>query len=406
MSTSEVDPRLIAEAPGLAGAFGDFRRRLAQGDLGNLPVILGMAIVWIYFQIRNDNFLSSGNLTNLTLQIAATGTISVGVVLVLLLGEIDLSVGAVSGFAAAVMAVLNTRHGWGATWSILAAIGVGALVGLIHGFWVTRFRVPAFLVTLAGLLAWQGALLRVLGRTGSTNITDKGILRVANTFYGSTITWTAAVVAVGVYAASTLVGRQRRVAAGLAAPPFGRTIVKVVLVAAVVVAIVLVFDDDRGLPLAVCIFVGVVVVFDVVLRRTRFGRHLYAVGGNIEAARRAGIRVESIRLAVFVLASATAALGGVLSASRNLSVSQSSGSNDVLLYAIAGAVIGGTSLFGGRGTAWSALLGALVIGSIINGMTLLSTSSDLRFIVTGSVLLVAATIDAVSRRGRSSAGRA
>jgi D-xylose transport system permease protein len=198
-------------------------------------------------------------------------------------------------------------------------------------------------------------------------------------------------------------GETTRLAVRGLAKRFGR---HVALVAAVVVAICLVFNDDRGLPLAVCIFVGVVVLFDVVLRRTRFGRHVYAVGGNIEAARRAGIRVESIRLAVFVLASATAALGGVLSASRNLSVSQSSGSNDVLLYAIAGAVIGGTSLFGGRGTAWSALLGALVIGSIINGMTLLSTASDLRFIVTGVVLLVAATIDAVSRRGRSSAGRA
>jgi D-xylose transport system permease protein len=404
--TTDVDPRLIASAPGVSGAWTDFKRRLSQGDLGNLPVIFGMAIVWIYFQIRNPNFLSAGNLTNLTLQIAATGTISVGVVLVLLLGEIDLSVGAVSGFAAAVMAVLNTRHGWSAPLAIGAALVVGALVGLINGFWVTRFRVPAFLVTLAGLLAWQGALLHVLGRTGSINITNKGILRVANTFYGPVITWAVAIVVVVVYAGFTILGRSRRVAAGLPAPPMLRTVVKIVLVAAVMLAITLVYQNDRGLPLAVCIFVGVVVVYDVMLRRTRFGRHIYAVGGNMEAARRAGIRVEQVRLVVFVLCSATAALGGVLAASRNLAVSQSSGSNDVLLYAIAGAVIGGTSLFGGRGTAWSALLGALVIGSIINGMTLLSIASDYRFIVTGAVLLVAATIDAVSRRGRSSAGRA
>jgi D-xylose transport system permease protein len=405
MST-EVDPRLIADSPGLAGAFNDFKRRLAQGDLGNLPVIFGMAVVWIYFQFRNDNFLSAGNLTNLTLQIAATGTISVGVVLVLLLGEIDLSVGAVSGFAAACVAVLNTRHGWSAPLAIGAALVVGALVGLAQGFWVTRFRVPAFLVTLAGLLVWQGALLHVLGRTGSINITNEGILSVANTFYGPVITWIAAAVVVAIYAGFTILGRSRRVQAGLAAPPLVRSVVKVVLVAVVVTGISLVFQNDRGLPLAVCIFVGVVVVFDVILRRTRFGRHVYAVGGNMEAARRAGIRVEQVRLVVFVLASGTAALGGVLAASRNLSVSQSSGSNDVLLYAIAGAVIGGTSLFGGRGTAWSALLGALVIGSIINGMTLLSIASDLRFIVTGAVLLVAATIDAVSRRGRAGAGRA
>jgi D-xylose transport system permease protein len=168
----------------------------------------------------------------------------------------------------------------------------------------------------------------------------------------------------------------------------------------------LVFDADRGLPLAVCISVGIVIVIDVVLRRTRFGRHVYAVGGNIEAARRAGIRVDGVRFLVFVLASTLAAMGGVLAASRSLAVSQSSGGNDILLYAIAGAVIGGTSLFGGRGSAWSALLGALVIGSIINGMTLLSINSDMRFIVTGAVLLAAATVDAVSRRGRASAGRA
>jgi D-xylose transport system permease protein len=368
-------------------------------------VIFGMIVVWVYFQWRNDNFLSAGNLTNLTLQIAAVGTISVGVVLVLLLGEIDLSVGAVSGFAAAVMAVLNTRHGWNAIWCILAALACGALVGLLHGFWVTRFRVAAFLVTLAGLLAWQGALLYVLGRQGSINLTDRGLLRVANTFYGPVITWTIAALAV-LGASTPLFMRQRRVTAGLVVPPLWKVVVRFALTTAVVVAIALLFNSDRGLPLAVCIFVGVVILFDLLLRRSRFGRHVYAVGGNIEAARRAGIHVQRVRLIVFILASTMAALGGVLSASRNLSVSQSSGSNDVLLYAIAGAVIGGTSLFGGRGTAWSALLGALVIGSIINGMTLLTIAPAIRFIVTGAVLLVAATIDAVSRRGRASAGRA
>jgi len=282
---------------------------------------------------------------------------------------------------------------------------VGALVGLVHGLWVTRFRVAAFLVTLAGLLAWQGALLLVLGRTGSINLTDQGILRVANTFYGPVITWIIAALAIAA-AALSLVARQRRVAAGLPVPLLWRALLRFGLIAAVVIGVALVFNGDRGLPLAVCIFVGVVIGLDVLLQRTRFGRHLYAVGGNVEAARRAGIKVQQVRLLVFVIASTMAALGGVLTASRNLAVSQSSGSNEVLLYAIAGAVIGGTSLFGGRGSAWSALLGALVIGSILNGMTLLSISSSVRFIVTGSVLLVAATIDAVSRRGRASAGRA
>jgi D-xylose transport system permease protein len=406
MSAESADPRLFVGRSGIAGAFEDLRRRLAQGDLGNLPVLFGLLVVGGYFQLKNDRFLSAANLTNLTLQIAAVATISVGVVLILLLGEIDLSVGAVSGFAAAVMAVLNTRHGFDAPVAIGGALLVGAAVGALNGFWVTRFRVPAFLVTLAGLLAWQGALLRVLGKQGSINLTDEGIVDVANTFFGSTVTWIVAIATVAVAVAVSLIGRRRRAAAGLPLDPAWRLVGELLFVGGAVVGMALVFDTDRGLPLAVCICVGLVIAVDLLLRRTRFGRHVYAVGGNIEAARRAGIHVERVRLMVFVLASTLAAMGGVLAASRGLAVSQSSGGNDVLLYAIAGAVIGGTSLFGGRGTAWSALLGALVIGSIINGMTLLSISSDMRFIVTGSVLLAAATIDAVSRRGRTAAGRA
>jgi len=406
VTASSADPRLFVGKTGVAGAWEDFRRRLAQGDLGSLPVLLGLVAVVAYFQWQNSAFLSAGNLTNLTLQIAAVATISVGVVLVLLLGEIDLSVGAVSGFAAAVMAVLAGRHGVGAPASIAAALAVGAIVGALNGLWVTRFRVPAFLVTLAGLLVWQGALLRVLGRQGSINITNKGIIDVANTFFDSTVTWAVAVATVVLTVAFRLTARRRRAAAGLVVEPMWKTALSLGIITACVVAAALVFESDRGLPLAACICVGLVVVVDTLLRRTRFGRHVYAVGGNIEAARRAGIRVERVRLLVFVLASTLAAMGGILAASRSLSVSQSSGGNDVLLYAIAGAVIGGTSLFGGRGTAWSALLGALVIGSILNGMTLLSIDSDMRFIVTGVVLLIAATIDAVSRRGRASAGRA
>jgi D-xylose transport system permease protein len=406
MSAGSADPRLFVGRPGLAGAFEDLRRRLAQGDLGNLPVLLGLLAVGGYFQVMNDRFLSAANLTNLTLQIAAVGTISVGVVLVLLLGEIDLSVGAVSGFSAAVMAVMNTRHDVSAPIAIASALAVGAAVGTLNGFWVTRFRVPAFVVTLAGLLAWQGALLRVLGPQGSINLTDEGIVDVANTFYGSAVTWTVAVATIVLVTVSRVLGRRRRVAANLPLEPAWRLVASLAFLIACVVGLALVFESNRGLPLAVCISVGLVLAVDVLLRRTRFGRHVYAVGGNIEAARRAGIKVERVRLLVFVLASTLAAMGGVLAASRSLAVSQSSGGNDVLLYAIAGAVIGGTSLFGGRGSAWSALLGALVIGSILNGMTLLSISSDMRFIVTGSVLLAAATIDAVSRRGRASAGRA
>jgi D-xylose transport system permease protein len=405
VNVRSIDDRTVEVRPPMRVWLQDLRNKLSQGELGNLPVILGLAAVWIYFQLRNDKFLSSGNLTNLVLQIAAVGTISIGVVLVLLLGEIDLSVGVVSGFCAAVMTVLNTRHGWSAPLAIIAGLVTGALVGTIHGVWVTRFRVPAFVVTLAGLLAWQGALLEVLGREGSINITDQGILDVANTFYGELVTWIIAAAVVAVVAIGGLVSRQRRRAADLPAEPMGRLVFRVAVVAAAAIASAIVFGRDRGLPLAFVIFVGLVVIVDVMLRRTRFGRHVYAVGGNAEAARRAGIKVEEVRLVVFVLASMLAAMGGILAVSRNLAVTQSSGGSDVLLDAIAGAVIGGVSLFGGRGTAWSALLGALVIGSIRNGMTLLSVSSSIRFIVTGAVLLVAATIDAVSRRGRASAGR-
>jgi len=406
MSTSEVDPRLIQSRPGIGGVVRDFGRRLSQGDLGSLPVVLGLVIVALYFQWRNDRFLSAGNLTNLTLQMVAIGIMSVGVMLVLLLGEIDLSVGAVSGFAAASTAILNIQHGWSAPFALLAGIGVGAAVGLVQGMWVSYFRVPAFLVTLAGLLAWQGALLRVLGRTGSVNISSPGILRLARTFYGSTITWIVAIGLLAVLTMSTVVSRARRSAAGLPVPPVIQPVVRLVAAAAVVVGAALVFNRDRGLPLAVLIFLALVIVVDLVLKRTKFGRHVYAVGGNAEAARRAGIPVQRIRVIAFVLASTLAAMGGLMEASRSRSVSQGSGTNDYLLYAIAGAVIGGTSLFGGRGSASAALLGAVVIGAILNGMTLLQFESNLKFIITGSVLLVAATIDAVSRRGRSAAGRA
>jgi len=406
MTSVESDPRLIGAAPGVRGAVRDFGRRLSQGDLGSLPVVLGLVIVAVYFQVRNHHFLSSGNLTNLVLQMISTGVIAVGVVLILLLGEIDLSVGAVSGFCAATMAILNTQHGWPGWAALLAGVVTGAIVGLLQGTWVTYFRVPAFLVTLAGLLAWQGALLRVLGKTGSVNLTDKTVLRIANTFYGPVVTWTVAAIAIAAAVGTTAVGRVRRVRAGLSVPPVYQPVLRSLIFVAVIVAGALVFNDDRGTPLALLILLGIVVVIDVMLKRSRLGRHIYAVGGNMEAARRAGIPVQRVRVLVFVLASTLAAVGGLLEASRGRSVTQGSGSNDVLLFAIAAAVIGGTSLFGGRGSAVAALLGAFVIGAIKNGMTLLQFDSNVRFIVTGTVLLVAATIDAVSRRGRASAGRA
>ena len=406
MTVSELDPRLIADQPGLAGAWASFRRRLGQGELGSLPVLVGVAVIWAIFAIANPNFLTPGNLTNLVLQLAATGTISLGVVLVLLLGEIDLSVGAVSGVTAAVVAVLNVDHGVAGWLAILIGLAAGAAIGALQGFWVTRFRIPAFVVTLAGLLAWTGALLLVLGDTGTVNLTDSTIVGLANTFFIPLYAWLLALLVAAAYAAAKLLERRRRVAAGLPIAPLRTIVTRMVVLTAGALAAAAVLAADRGLPLALVIFTGLVALVDLLIRRTRFGRHVLAVGGNAEAVRRAGIRVDNVRLVVFTLASTLAAAGGILAASRLFAVSQSSGASDTLLNAIAAAVIGGTSLWGGRGSAYSALLGGLVIFSISNGMDLLGVQSSTKFIVTGAVLLLAATVDAVSRRGRQAAGRA
>jgi D-xylose transport system permease protein len=403
---ARVDPRLIQDSPGLAGTWQGFRRRVSQGELGSLPVLIGLVAIWLTFYLANERFLSAVNLTNLMLQISAMGTLSAGIVLVLLLGEIDLSVGAVSGLAAAVMAVLNVKYDWPAVPSLLMGLLTGAAIGLFQGLWITRFRVPSFVVTLAGLLGWQGALLYVLGGTGTVNINDGLITGLTGTFFEPSIAWAVALLVITLILVTVALERRRRTEAGLTLTPLRSTALRVILISGAVLGVTTLFVQDRGLPLATLIFAGVVVTLELVLLGTRFGRHVFAVGGNAEASRRSGIRVERIRIAVFALGSTLAAAGGILAASRLLAVNQSSGSGDVLLNAIAAAVIGGTSLFGGRGSAWSAILGALVIGSISNGMDLLALSSSVKFMVTGTVLLVAASIDALSRRGRQAAGRA
>jgi D-xylose transport system permease protein len=380
-------------------------RRLIQGDLASLRVVIGLALIWAIFQFENDRFLSAQNLTNLMLQIAATGLISVGVVYVLLLGEIDLSVGAVSGLAAAVMAVLNVKHGWNPYLAIAAAIAVGMAIGVLQGSLFSRFVVPSFVVTLAGLLAWQGALLQVLGSTGSINLTDPKITGLANTFYSDTVGWIIAAVVVAGYGAVLFFGHRRRVAAGLDSESLAGIGVRFGLVAVVTIVATTIFNSDRGTPLAVLILLAFVVGMEFVVKRTGFGRHVFAVGGNAEAARRAGIRVNGIRIAVFGIAGTMAAIGGIMAASRLLAVNQNSGGNELLLLAIAGPVIAGTSLFGGRGSVWTALMGALVIGSISNGMDLLALSSAVKFMVTGGVLLLAVLVDAVARNQRSASGR-
>jgi D-xylose transport system permease protein len=324
---------------------------------------------------------------------------------VLLLGEIDLSVGAVSGLCAAVMAVLSVRHGWSPYLAIAAAVAVGTLIGLFQGLVFTTFGVPSFVVTLAGLLAFQGMHLEVLGKTGTINLTDDKVTGLTGTFYADSVGWIVAVAGIALFAALTLAGRRRRIREGLQAPPLPTVLVRVGLVAVAVIAAVAVVNADRGLPLAPLILLGFVLFFHYLTTRTRFGRHIYAVGGNAEAARRAGINVTRVRVIVFMLASSMAAIGGIMLASRLLAVNQSSGGGDTLLLAIAAPVIAGTSLFGGRGGVWTALLGALVIGSISNGMDLLALDSSVKFMVTGAVLLGAVVIDAIARKQRQAAGR-
>jgi D-xylose transport system permease protein len=284
-------------------------------------------------------------------------------------------------------------------------VAAGAAIGLFQGGVFTRFAVPSFVVTLAGLLAWPGAQLKVLGETGTVNLNDPKILGLTNTFYSDTVGWIMAVVAIAAYAAFALRARQSRVAQGLAAAQLGLVVLRIILVAVSVLVAVWVLNDDRGVPLAALILVGFCLLFFYMTTRTTFGRHIFAVGGNAEAARRAGIHVRRVRVIVFVIASTMAAIGGIMAASRLLAVNQSSGAGDFLLLAIAGPVIAGTSLFGGRGSVWHALLGALVITSISNGMDLLALESSIKFMVTGAVLLLAVVIDAIARRQRQAAGR-
>ena len=380
-------------------------RRVIQGDLSSVRVILGLVLIAVIFQVQESRFLSAENLTNLMLQITTIGLISVGIVYVLLLGEIDLSVGAVSGLAGAVMVVLNVKHGWNPYLAIAAAVAVGAAIGCAQGFLFSKFIVPSFVVTLAGLLTWQGALLQVLGKTGSLNVTDSKITGLANIFYSNTAGWIIAIVALAAYGLILGIGFRRRVAAGLSENNPLPQIFRFVLVAVVVIGAVAILNSDRGVPLAVLILLGFVIGMEFVVQKTKFGRHVFAVGGNDEAARRAGVRVNAVRVAVFSISGSMAAVGGVMAASRLFAVNQNSGGNELLLLAIAGPVIAGTSLFGGRGSVWTALLGALVIGSISNGMDLLGLASPIKYMVTGGVLLLAVLVDAVAKNQRQSSGR-
>jgi len=379
----------------------DIGRKLAQGEAGPLLVILMVVVIWTFFQLQNDRFLSPGNLTNLMLQQSAVATISIGVVLILLLGWIDLSVGAVSGLCASVMAVLVVNQHVSPVLAVVVAIALGAGIGLFNGFMITRFRMPAFIVTLAGSLTFVGLQLYVLGDTGTINLPDNFITRLTSTFFPPVVGWAFMVLAVALTLGFELSGRSRRRRCGLPVAPVGSMVFRVSAIGAAFIAMVWVVNQDRGLPLVVVIVFALTLGVAYLTERTRFGRHLFAIGGNAEAARRAGIKIDHVRILAFVMCSALAATGGVLAASRLYAVNQSSGASDLVLMAIAGPVVAGTSLFGGRGSAWTAILGAIVIGSIANGMNLLALDSSVKYIVTGAVLIVAVTIESVTRMRRT-----
>ena len=392
-------------------SLGEFARQrvaaLREGELGSLPIVLGIIVIAIYFQARNSNFLTAGNFVNLIAQMAAIMIIGTGIVFVLLLGEIDLSVGYVSGMGGVIAALLlEPGKGVPTSVALALALGTGVAIGLLQGFFVARVGVPSFVVTLAGLLGWNGVLLQIIGSSGTIVIQSSLINGIANEYMSAALSWIVAIALVGAYTFQGLSNVFRRRQAGLPNDPMVFVIGRIVILAIAAIAVVVIANSDRGLPYVTLIMVGSYVIWTFVAERTRFGRHIYAVGGNAEAARRAGVNVANIKIVVFAISGFMAALGGLVLASRLSSVDTSTGGGTILLYSIAAAVIGGTSLFGGRGTVKSAFLGAIVITMIDNGLGLLNVSAGTKYIVTALVLLAAVTLDSLSRRGRVATGRA
>jgi D-xylose transport system permease protein len=415
----EVDLAVIDA--NLADSFGEYARawakRVRSGDAGILPVLAGLALIIIVFQTQNSAFISSANFADLLTQASYFVLFGMAEVFVLLLGEIDLSTGYVAACGAATTLILASQlHNVNWWLSALAGLALCTVIGALQGLLVTRLRLPSFVVTLGGLLAFEGVLLFILNKwsgtsSGGTVANVNSILvDLDNGSVSPTAGWIIMAALVIAFAAFVLGRDRRRQASGLVAPPLTLTLVKIGAVAVAGIIVVAVCNVNRGrarviegVPWCVFIILGIVVLATLLLGRTRFGRYVYAVGGNAEAARRAGINVNRIRLICFTLCSFTAGLAGLFYASYIQSISQSVDGGNLVLYAVAAAVIGGTSLFGGRGKMIYALLGGLVIATIYNGMGLIGLNADAQFIVTALVLVAAATIDAVARRGRSAA---
>ena len=398
----------VQQDTGLGGAVREFLRRVRSGDLGQLPVIVGLLVIWTAFESLNPVFLSSNNLVNLLFDCSTVGVISLGIVCVLMVGEIDLSVGSVSGFASAVLGVLWVNAGWPVALAVLAAIASGAVIGGVYALLFNRFGMPSFVATLAGLLAVLGLQLYSLGQGGSINLPyGSGLVNFGQLYcMPPLISYVVgALPAIGLFVSGYSTAARRR-SAGLSSASLTQLLIRSAATLVLIELIVAYLNRDRGVPWMFGLFGGLVVVMNYALIRTQWGRSMTAVGGNREAARRAGINVGRIYTSAFVLCSVFAAVGGVLAAARLASASQQAGTGDVNLNAISAAVIGGTSLFGGRGSAYSALLGIIVIQSIASGLTLLDLSSSLRYMITGAVLAIAVIVDSLARRSRVSHGRA
>jgi D-xylose transport system permease protein len=399
-----LDPRLLVDEQGLRGYGTAMLRRVRGGELGSLPVIIGLLVIWIVFWSQQHTFISAGNLTNLAQQMISTGMISVGLVLVLLLGEVDLAVGSVSGVAGALVAT-QVMHGHSQALAITFGLLIGLGLGAIHGLFFSRLGVPAFVVTLAGFLAWEGLQLRILGTTGVATVQHGFINSLTSQYLLHSWGYGLAIIVLLLLALGQGYERFARLRAGLRPRPVAEIVFRLAIVAAIAFVSVWKLNQYKGMPISLVVFVLVVVLYDMGIRRTGYGRRVLAVGGNVEAARRAGISVPTIRLSVFMIAGLMASVGGIFYLSYQQSVDATQGGAQTVLYAIAAVVIGGTSLFGGRGSAYSALLGSLVITSISNGMALLGLTSSAQFLVTGGVTLAAVTLDSISRRSQRTSGR-
>jgi D-xylose transport system permease protein len=382
--------------------------RLRGGELGALPAVLGLIVLCAFFAVLRPVFLSELNFANLLTQGAGSIAIAMGLVFVLLLGEIDLSAGYASGVCAAVLAILLTDHGWPWYGAVGAAILTGTVIGLLLGVLVAKVGIPSFVVTLAAFLGFQGIVLMLLKEGTNISIRDQTILAIANNNLSPALGWALLALSVAAYAAIQFRQNRNRGRRNLATAPPALLAVRIgglTVLGAIAVHLLnqersrnVIVDSLKGVPIVVPVIAVLLVAGTFVLQRTSFGLHFYAVGGNAEAARRAGINVAAIRIAAFVICSSLAAVGGIIAASRGNSVDPNTGGSNVLLLAVGAAVIGGTSLFGGRGRVVDAVLGGMVVAVIQNGMGLMGYSSGVKYAVTGSVLLVAAGVDALSRR--------